>query len=139
MPFEMDLSLQQRHSYLGNIKFSNGLLHRAGLRRQGHGGQWVAKKVEGTDEMVFAVEEDWAWKGGESVIAARAAERRQGGTPIGEKEKWCHLAECRLSANLNRRGKKINEDAVLHDSGSGPQTKDPNVVKRVGEEGKESR
>lgn len=34
---------------------------------------------------------------------------------------------------------KIDEDAVLHDSGSVAKTKDPNVVKRVGEEGKKLR
>lgn len=104
MSFEVDLSLQQRHSYLGNIKFSNGLLRRARLRRQGHVGQWVVKKVEGRDEMVFAAE-GWAWKdGGESVVAARAAEKA-GWDPISEKEKWSHLAEGRLSAKLNRWGK----------------------------------
>ena len=46
----------------------------------------MVKKVEGRDEMVFAAK-GWAWKSGESVIAARAAERTQGWNPIGELRK----------------------------------------------------
>lgn len=38
---------------------------------------------------------------------------------------------------IEQKGKKIDEDAVLHDSGSGAKTEDPNVVKRVGERGEE--